>query len=191
MIVPNKKDFPVVSVGGSAGSQVAYAKLLKHLPAGTGAAIVIVNHITSMPGTLHEILRRYTAMPVEMITESLCIQPNHVFVIPSNRELHILDGKFRLKPISKIRGWPDVITIFMRSLAQDWDGKLIAVIVSGLDSDGAEALRDIKEVGGITIAQTPETAEWSDMPESAIKSGHIDFVLSAEDIAQKIAQVVA
>jgi chemotaxis response regulator CheB len=82
-----------------------------------------------------------------------------------------------------------VITQFLRSLAQNWDGKLVAVIVSGLDSDGAEALGNIKEAGGITIAQTPDTAEWSDMPESAIKTGHIDLVLSLEDIAQKIVRI--
>jgi two-component system, chemotaxis family, protein-glutamate methylesterase/glutaminase len=82
-----------------------------------------------------------------------------------------------------------VITVFLRSLAQYWDGKIVAVIVSGRDADGTEALRDIKEVGGITIAQTPETAEWSDMPDSAIKTGYIDFVLSAEDIAGKIAEI--
>ena len=82
-----------------------------------------------------------------------------------------------------------MITVFLRSLAQNWDGKLVAAIVSGLDADGAEALREIKEVGGITIAQSPDTAEWSDMPASAIKTGHIDFILSVEDIAQKIAQI--
>jgi len=82
-----------------------------------------------------------------------------------------------------------VITRFLCSLAQNWDGKLVAVIVSGLDADGSEALRSIKEVGGITIAQTPDTAEWSDMPENAIRTGHIDFVLSVEGIAQKIAEI--
>jgi chemotaxis response regulator CheB len=82
-----------------------------------------------------------------------------------------------------------VITVFLRSLAQNWDGKLVAVIVSGLDADGAEALRGIKEAGGITIAQSPDSAEWSDMPANAIKTGHIDFILSVEDIAQKIVQI--
>jgi chemotaxis response regulator CheB len=96
---------------------------------------------------------------------------------------------FRLRPISKPKGWPDVITIFLRSLVQNWGGKLVAVIVSGLDADGAEALREIKEAGGITIAQSPDTAEWSDMPASAIKTGYIDYILPAEDIAQKIAQI--
>ena len=183
------KDFPMVCVGGSAGGSAAYAQLLKYLPPGMGVAIVIVNHIRKTSATLHKILPSHTTMPVELITESLPIQPDHIYVIPSNRDLHVLDGKFHLKPMSKPKGWPDVITLFLRSLARNWDGKLVAVIVSGLDADGTEALNRIKEVGGITIAQTPDTAEWSDMPESAIKTGHIDFVLSVEDIAQKIAEI--
>lgn len=69
------------------------------------------------------------------------------------RDLHVLNGEFCLKPISKSRGWPDVITVFLRSMTENWDGKLIAVIVSGYDSDGAAALRGIKEVGGTPIAQ--------------------------------------
>src|ERR1019366_6349155 len=128
-------------------------------------------------------------MPVELITDSLRIQPDRVFIIPAQRDLHVLDGEFRLEPISKPRGWPDVITVFLRSLTEHWGGQLIAVIVSGYDGDGAAALRGIKEVGGITIAQKLDTAEQPDMPESAIASGCIDFILSPEDIAQKIIQI--
>jgi chemotaxis response regulator CheB len=117
------------------------------------------------------------------------IQPNHVFIIPEQRDLHILDGEFRLRPISKPRGWPDVITVFLRSLARHWDGTLIAVIVSGYDGDGAAALSDIKKAGGITIAQKLDTAVQPDMPESAIESGYVDLVLSPEDIAQEIVRI--
>jgi two-component system, chemotaxis family, protein-glutamate methylesterase/glutaminase len=180
------KDFPVVCVGGSAGGLDAYIRLLTHLPTDMGVAIVIVNHITMMPTMLHEIIPRYTQMPVELITEHLFIQPNHVFIIPANRDLHVLNGEFRLKPISKPRGWPDVITVFLCSLVHHWEGKLVAVIVSGLDGDGAAALSSIKQVGGVTIAQSPETAVEPDMPESAIESGYIDFVLSPENIAQEL-----
>ena len=183
------KDFPVVCVGGSAGGLDAYTRLLQHLPADMGVAIVIVNHLRTTATLLHELLPRYTEMPVELITESLLIEPNHVFIIPAQRDLHVLDGEFRLKPISKPRGWPDVITVFLRSLTEHWDGKLIAVIVSGYDGDGAAALCGIKEVGGITIAQKPDTATQPDMPESAIASGCIDFVLSPENIAQEIVRI--
>ena len=183
------KDFPVVCVGGSAGGLDAYTRLLKHLPADMGVAIVIVNHLRTTATLLHELLPRYTKMPVELITESLLIEPNHVFIIPEQRDLHVQDGEFRLKPISKPRGWPDVITVFLRSLTEHWDGKLIAVIVSGYDGDGAAALCGIKEVGGITIAQKPDTAVQPEMPQSAIASGCIDFILSPENIAQEIVRI--
>src|SRR4030042_2837500 len=143
-------NFPVVCVGGSAGGLDAYIRLLRHLPADMGVAIVIVNHLRTVATRLHEILPHHTKMPVELITERLDIQPNHVFIIPEKRDLHVLDDEFRLKPISKPRGWPDVITVFFRSLTQNWDGKVIAVIVSGYDGDGAAALCGIKEGGGIT-----------------------------------------
>jgi len=183
------KDFPVVCVGGSAGGLDAYIRLLQHLPDNMGVAIVIVNHMRTIATMLHEILPNYTKMPVELITNKLDIQPNHVFIIPENRDLHIMEGEFILKPISKPRGWPDVITIFLRSMTEHWDGKLIAVIVSGYDSDGAAALSGIKEVGGITIAQKLDTAKQPDMPESAIASGYIDLILSPENIALEIARI--
>jgi Chemotaxis response regulator containing a CheY-like receiver domain and a methylesterase domain len=183
------KDFPIVCVGGSAGGLDAYTRLLQHLPADMGVAIVIVNHLRTVATLLHEILPRYTKMPVELITERLDIQPNHVFIIPENRDLHILDDEFRLKPISKPRGWPDVITVFLHSLTSNWEGKLIAVIVSGYDGDGADALCGIKEAGGITIAQKPDTAAQPDMPKSAIASGCIDYILSPENIAKEIVRI--
>ena len=186
----NSNNFPVVCVGGSAGGLDAYIRLLKHLPDDMGAAIVIVNHLRTVATMLHEILPHHTKMPVELITEKLDILPNHVFIIPSKRDLHVLNGEFRLKPISKPHGWPDVITVFMHSMAENWDGKLIAVIVSGYDGDGADALKNIKEVDGITIAQKPDTASQPDMPESAIASGYIDFILSPEEIATKIVEIV-
>jgi chemotaxis response regulator CheB len=154
-----------------------------------GVAIVIVNHLRVVDTLLHEILPRFTAMPVELITDGLVLRPNHVFIIPAQRDLHVLDGEFHLTPVSKPRGWPDVITVFLRSLAQNWSGKIIAVIVSGYDGDGAAALCGIKEAGGVTIAQKLETASEPDMPESAIATGCIDFILSPEDIAKEIVRI--
>ena len=183
------KDFPIVCVGGSAGGLDAYIRLLKNLPADLGVAVVIVNHITMMPTQLHEVLPAYTTMPVKLITERLSIEPNRVFIIPANRDLHIDNGVFLLKPISKPRGWPDVITVFLRSIASNWDGRIIAIIVSGYDGDGAAALCGIKEVGGVTIAQKLSTAMQPEMPESAIASGCIDFVLSPENIAAEIVRI--
>lgn len=183
------KSFPIVCVGGSAGGLDAYIRLLQNLPADMGVAIVIVNHITSVPTLLHEVLPRFTSMPVELITENLSIVPNRVFIIPANRDLHVQAGAFHLSEISKPRGWPDVITVFLRSLAHYWSGQLIAVIVSGYDGDGAAALCEIQQVGGITIAQKPATATQPDMPESAINSGCVDFILAPEEIAISIVKL--
>jgi chemotaxis response regulator CheB len=183
------RDFPIVCVGGSAGGLDAYIRLLDNLPADMGVAVVVVNHVRSVATLLHEILPHHTRMPVELITERLLIEPNHVFIIPEARDLHVEEGEFRLKPVSKPRGWPDVITVFLRSLTSHWEGKLVAVIVSGFDGDGSEALAGIKEVGGITIAQRLDTAKQPDMPESAIATGWIDFILSPEGIARKIQEI--
>jgi len=182
-------DFPIVCVGGSAGGLDAYIRLLKNLPDDLGVAIVIVNHLRTVSTMLHEILPRYTSMPVELITDRLDIRPNCVFIIPEKRDLHVLDGEFLLKPISKPHGWPDVITVFLRSLTENWAGPLVAVIVSGFDGDGAAALCGIRDVGGITIAQELDTAVQPDMPQSAIESGCIDFILSPEGIALKIREI--
>ncbi len=183
------KDFPIVCVGGSAGGLDAYIRLLKNLPPDLGVAIVIVNHLRTVATLLHEILPQHTAMPVELIVVGLNITPTHVFIIPSQRDLLVQDGEFRLEAISKPRGWPDVITVFLRSLTQNWDGQIIAVIVSGYDGDGAAALCGIREIGGITIAQKPNTAGVPDMPESAIDTGCIDFILSPENIAAQIRKI--
>jgi two-component system chemotaxis response regulator CheB len=151
------RDFPLICVGGSAGGLDAYIRLLQNLPADLGIAVVIVNHLRHTTTLLHEILPRYTSMPVTLITDRLPIQPNGVFIIPPQRDLHVLDGEFRLQPISKPRGWPDVITVLLRSMAEHWQGNLIAVIVSGFDGDGADALCEIRDVGGVTIAQQLDT----------------------------------
>ena len=183
------KNFPIVCVGGSAGGLDAYIRLLKNLPADMGVAIVIVNHLRQVATMLHEILPNYTSMPVELITERLDVKPNHVFIIPEKRDLHVVNDEFRLKPISKPHGWPDVITVFLKSITENWDGKLIAVIVSGFDGDGADALCGIKAVCGTTIAQKPKTASQPDMPISAIQSGCVDFILSPEEIAKEIVKI--
>jgi len=184
------REVPVICVGGSAGGLDAYVRLLDNLPVDLGAAIVIVNHLRTVSTLLHEILPKHTGMPVDLIVEGLDIQPNRVFIIPPQRDLHVLNGEFRLEPISKPRGWPDVITVFLRSLTQHWHGKLVAVIVSGYDGDGADALCGIRDVGGITIAQLPESAGQPDMPDSAIASGCVDFILTPEQIAEQLTNII-
>ena len=182
--------FPLVCVGGSAGGLDAYIRLLDHFPADTGAALVIVNHLRHTTTRLHEILPTHTTMPVALIEDRLTIRPNHVYIIPPQRDLHVSHGAFRLAPISKPRGWPDVITVCLKSLAEHWKGQLFAVIVSGYDGDGAAALGAFHDAGGVIIAQRPDTAGQADMPESAIASGWVDFILAPEAISVRISGLV-
>ncbi len=175
----------MVCIGGSAGGLEAYKTLLKNLPSDMGVVIIIVNHLRHVATLLHEILPRYTPMKVSLISDGLRVAPDEVFIIPEKHDLHVENGVFRLEPISKPHGWPNVITVFLCSLARHWRGKIIAVIVSGYDGDGAEALCEIQKIGGVTIAQTLETAAHPDMPTSAIDTGCVDFILAPQDIGRK------
>src|ERR1700733_7952604 len=142
------RDFPVICLGGADSDIDSYTGLLGRLPADLGIAVVVIHNLGIVISMLEEALPRVTQMPVELIKDKLALRPNRVFLIPGERDLHVLNGEFHLKPTSKPKGWPDVITVFLRSLAQNWHGKIIAVILSGYDGDGAAALRGIKEAGG-------------------------------------------
>jgi chemotaxis response regulator CheB len=182
-------NFPVVCVGGSAVEMDAYTELLGSLPIDLGIAIVIIDNLNTVPDLLRDTLPKCTKIPIEWITDGLTVAPDRVFILPPFGDLHVRDGKFRIRPKSKPTGWPDVITIFLRSLSANWSGKLVAVILAGYDGDGAAALRDVKEVVGVTIAQRVDTARQTDMPLTAIASGYIDLVLPIEDIAKEIIRI--
>ena len=142
------RGFPVVCLGGSAGDIDSFTELIGRLPANLGAAVVIVHNVGMVIELLQEVLPHITMMPVVLVTEKLTLEPNRVYLIPEDRDLHVLDGEFHLRPTSKPQGWPDVITVFLRSLAKHWRGRIIAVILSGYDGDGAPALRGIKDGRG-------------------------------------------
>ena len=183
------KDFPIVCLGASAGGVKAYTELLDTIPPDSPIALVIVNHMRNTASLLPEILPRYTSLPVVVITDGLRIETNHVYVIPPNFDLVLCDNMFRLLAPVQAKGWPRVITRFLCSVAREWNGQIIAVILSGLDADGVEALRDVKAAGGITFAQNIETAEFPDMPWHAIETGCIDFVLPPAAIGRRLGNV--
>jgi len=166
-----------------------YTELIRNLPVDLAAAIVLINHVRTANQALFEALVHNTKIPVETIVDGMRVRPNRVFFLQEGNDLHVLDGSFHLKPVSKPTGWTDVITVFLRSLTEHWHGQIVAVILSGLDGDGAAALRGVKEVGGITIAQKIDTAGDPNMPSSAIASGYVDLILSLEDIAKQIVRI--
>ncbi|MDP8932704.1 MAG: ATPase, partial [Cyanobacteriota bacterium] len=182
--------FPVVGIGASAGGLEAFTELLSHLPSDTGMAFVIIQHmLPTQESLLSEILARSTRMPVHEVTDGIPIAPNQVYVIPANVSMTIDRGVLKLTPRGRTRGVFMSVDIFLASLAAERGNQAIAVVLSGGDGDGAQGLKAIKAAGGITFAQCQGSAQVSSMPNTAVATGQVDFILPPEKIAQKIAEI--
>ncbi len=183
--------FPIVGIGASAGGLNAFTQLLKALPIDTGMAFVLVQHLDPKHvSLLPDLIKRITAMSVIEISDNLRVEPNHIYVMPPTYSLALLHGVLQLLPRPDVRGKFMPIDDFLTSLAQDRKNHAIGVILSGTASDGTLGIRAIKTVGGITFAQTEDSAEYNGMPHSAIADGHVDFILTPKEIAQKLVQIV-
>jgi len=184
--------FPIVGIGASAGGLEAFTQLLAHLPASTGMAFVLVQHLDPRhESRLTDILARATRMPVIEGSQGLPVAPNHVYIIPPNTCMALAQGALQLTPRGDASGPNLPVDHFLRALAQTQQAQAIGVVLSGTGSDGTLGLLEIKAVGGITFAQEPGTAGHGGMPQSAIGSGAVDFVLPPEGIAERLAEVGA
>src|SRR6185369_8596949 len=182
--------FPVVGVGASAGGLEAFKDLLVHLPTDTGMALVFVQHLDPKHGSmLAELLARNTKLPVSEVERDVQVAPDHVYVLPPNRDRAISGGVLQLRPRATGRGQHHSIDSFLRSLARDQSNRAIGIILSGTATDGTLGLEAIKGAGGITFAQDVESAKYDGMPRSAIASGCVDFVLNPEGIARELTRI--
>ncbi len=186
---PKNGSFAIVGIGASAGGLEAVTQLLKPLPADTGLALVLVQHLDpTHESALTAILARATAMPVAEARHNMSLVPNRVYVIPPNKLMGISGGRLKLSP----RGDTDTLLAidhFFRTLAEEEGNRAIGVILSGNGSDGTQGLLAIKAAGGITFAQEERTAKYPGMPASAITAGCVDFVLSPDRIARELARL--
>jgi two-component system CheB/CheR fusion protein len=185
--VPSHLDFPVVGIGASAGGLPALQRLFENMPQHSGMAYVVILHLSPKhQSSADHILQRTTRMPVTQVVASVQIEADHVYVIPPNRQLEMVDGFLSLSDLERPRGGHVAIDIFFRTLAEVHRERAVAVVLSGTGSDGAVGLTRIKEQGGVTIVQSPGDAEHDGMPQAAIRTGIIDFVLPVVDIPQKL-----
>lgn len=184
-----KRGIPVVCIGMSSGAVDPLRTLFQHVSSNTGMAFVVIHHLSRFTTHLPSLISHCTRMPVELIVPGRIILPNHVYVLPSGQEVAIRDDHFSLCPRSKLWGWTNVISVFLESLAKSRH-KGVAVIFSGLDKDGAEALAEFKRNGGITIVQEPKTAKSPQMPEAAIDTGTVDYVLPPAQIPVQLESIV-
>ncbi|MBD0303906.1 MAG: ATPase, partial [Tolypothrix sp. T3-bin4] len=186
----NSNVFPIVGIGASAGGLEAFTELLKHLPTDTGMAFVLIQHLDpNHKSLLSQILSRSTQMPVTQVVGNTTVEPNHIYVIPPNKQMTISQGVLKLMPREKIRGHAMTVDTFFLSLAEDWGSKSIGIVLSGGDSDGAVGSQAIKAAGGITFAQCENTAQIDSMPNTAGATGHIDFILPPRAIAQDLGKI--
>ena len=179
--------FPIVGIGASAGGLEALELFLKHVPAGSGMAFVIVQHLDpTHKGIMVELLQRVTPMPVVQARDRLKVAPDRVYVIPPNKDMSILHGVLHLLEPAAPRGLRLPIDFFFRSLADDCQARSIGVILSGMGSDGTLGLRAIKEKAGVVFVQAPASAKFDGMPRSAIDAGLADVVAPAEELPGRI-----
>ena len=185
------KSFPVVGIGASAGGLEAVSELLAALPAQTGMAYLLVQHLDPRhESLLAEILAKKTEVAVETAADGTILTPDHLYVIPPNTTMTLADGVLRLQPRDTGERPPRPVNVLFRSLAEQYGHRAVAVVLSGSDSDGAEGLEEIKNAGGITMAQEPSSAKFDGMPKSAIATGCVDLVLSPEDLGKEMLRIV-
>ncbi len=185
----SKNLFPVVGIGASAGGLEAFKKFIKAIPAKSGMAFILVQHLhPEHNSTLPEILQRETNISVAEVTDNIKVEPNHIYIIPSNKILSANDGILQLSTRPKDqKNMP--IDIFFTSLAEVHEAHSIGIVLSGTGADGTSGLRSIKEHGGLTFAQDPNSAAYEDMPLSAIKSEVVDFILKPEEMPSRLLQM--
>jgi two-component system CheB/CheR fusion protein len=185
--LPASVSFPIVGIGASAGGLEALEQFLRHVPAGSGMAFVIVQHLDpTHKGIMPELLQRATGMKVTQVKDRTTVRPDCVYVIPPNKDMSILHGVLHLLTPTASRGLRLPIDFFFRSLAQDQQEHSLGVILSGMGSDGTLGLRAIKEKAGVVLVQEPTTAKFDSMPRSAIDAGLADIVGPVDELPEKI-----
>ena len=183
--------FPVIGVGASAGGVEALQRLFKSLPPAQGIAYIIVVHLAPMqPSQLAGILAKSTSMTVMQAISDMAVEPNTVYIIPPNHYLTFDSGFLRLEQMPQPRPLSKPVDRLFISLAEDLQERAIGIVLTGADHDGTIGLKAIKEAGGMVMAQLPETAQHPSMPESAIHTGLVDYVLPIEEMGKAFIQYI-
>ena len=180
-------EFLIAAVGASAGGIEAITELIKNLPADTGMAFVLIQHLApTHHSMLSDLVSKVTSMPVHEVVNGMLVEPNNVYVIPPNATMSIFHETLQLAPRDNSAGTPMPIDHFMRSLAER-GSRAVGVVLSGSGSDGTLGLGEIQAQGGVTFAQTSASARYDSMPRSAEAAGCADYVLPPPDIARELA----
>ncbi|HSN86306.1 MAG TPA: chemotaxis protein CheB, partial [Thermoanaerobaculia bacterium] len=178
---------PIVAIGASAGGLDDFRTFFSRMPADSGMAFILVQHLSPHHETLMpELVAKETPMPVQLVADDLVVERDHVYVTPPGTLLTLEDCVLRLSQPSRAYGRRTPIDSFLRSLAEDQGDEAVAVILSGHGADGALGAKAVKEHGGLVLVRSPESSKFDGMPQSAIASGAADHVLEVEDIPARL-----
>jgi two-component system CheB/CheR fusion protein len=180
-------NFLIAGLGASAGGVMAFREFFQQVPADSGIAYVVILHLSpSHDSYLAEVLQAHAALPVQQVTETVKIEPDHIYVIPPNQHLMMKDGALTVSPNTQVEDRRAPVDIFFRTLADEHGAKAIGVILSGTGANGSMGIKRIKERGGVAYVQNPREAEFNEMPRNAIATNLIDEVLNVGEIPGKI-----
>ncbi len=184
--------FPIIGIGASAGGLAAFESFFSNFPTThPDCAFVLVQHLApDHTSILSDIIGRYTTMPTVQVEDGMKVQPSHVYIIPPNYDMALINGSLQLLTPLKPHGQRLPIDFFFNSLAQDQGNHAIGVILSGTGSDGTEGLVPIHQNGGIVMAQKTSSAQYDGMPSSAIATGLVDYELSPEEMGPVIVDYI-
>ncbi|GGY74694.1 chemotaxis protein CheB [Marinobacter zhanjiangensis] len=181
----------LVGIGASAGGLASLEAFFRNTPCDTGMAFLVVQHLDpTQKALLPELLQRHTEMPVREAQQNMPIHADSVYVIPPNRELRVLDETLKLQQPAQPRGQRLPVNVLFSSLASAQNELAIAVVLSGMGSDGTLGLQAIKAVGGLSVVESPASAQFDAMPKSAIAAGCDDIVAPADELPRRILEFV-
>lgn len=181
----------IVGIGASAGGVEALGQFFQNLPNDTGAAYVVIQHLSpDFKSIMDELLARYTTMPVHIIKENELVQPNRVYLMPSNKSLVLQNSMLILQDRAPNEILHLPIDRFFHSLADDQNENAVAIVLSGSGTDGSRGVKTIKENGGLVMVQSPQTSRFNGMPNAVIKLDIADSILPPDQLAKKLMQVL-
>ena len=182
----------IVGIGGSAGSLEAFEEFFSQMPPDQGIGFVLVPHLDpTHKGMMPELLQRCTRMPVIQAEDHMPVAANHIYIIPPNKDLSILRGSLYLHEPAAPRGWRTPIDYFFRQLAEDQGERAVAIILSGMGSDGTLGIKAVKEHLGLAMVQETASAKFNSMPRNAVGTGLIDYVAPVEQLPVKLMAYIA
>ena len=184
-------DFHVVAIGASAGGLESLEQFFKQMPANSGMAFIVLQHLSpDFKSLMDELLARHTKMQIRKAEDDMEVEANTIYLNPPRKNMIISGGNLYISDTEPDETLSLPIDQFFRSLAQDYRGQAIAVVLSGTGSDGSRGIRDVYEAGGMVLAETEETAKFDGMPRSAQETGCVHLVLPPNAMPEALVSYV-